>query len=141
MVCEVLLRVRPIPEGAVEPRGAAFRLRLTSPVHKEPRCPLVCLQRRPSETKKTWQGSKGSLPKAFLFLLEKMQFQTPPNRRSGDAGRATATGNECRSLLVNHRFFFFFLFKVKCRSYLLAVFTEQLLRCPLSERGSQCNWS
>lgn len=52
------------PEGAVEPRGAAFRLRLTSPVHREPRCPLVCL---------------------------------------------------------------------------LAVFTEQLLRCPLSDRGSQCN--
>lgn len=52
------------PEGAVEPRGAAFRLRLTSPVHREPRCPLVCL---------------------------------------------------------------------------LAVFTEQLLRCPLSDLESQCN--
>lgn len=54
----------PTTEGADEPRGAAFRLRLTSPVHREPRCPLVCL---------------------------------------------------------------------------LAVFTEQLLRCPLSVRGSQCN--
>lgn len=58
MVCEVLLRMRPIPEGAVEPRGAAFRLRLTSPVHKEPRCPLVCLQKRPSETKKNMAGVK-----------------------------------------------------------------------------------
>lgn len=52
------------PEGAVEPRGAALRLRLISPVQSEPRCPLVCL---------------------------------------------------------------------------LAVFTEQVLRCPLSESGSQCN--
>lgn len=32
-----------IPEGAVEPRGAALRLRLISPVQSEPRCPLVCL--------------------------------------------------------------------------------------------------
>lgn len=43
--------LRPIPEGAAEPRGAAFRLRLTSPVHREPRCPLVCLQNQPSTTK------------------------------------------------------------------------------------------
>lgn len=140
MVCEVLLRVRPIPEGAVEPRGAAFRLRLTSPVHKEPRCPLVCLQKRPSETKETWRGSKGSLLNAFLFLLEKNAISNAAEPTEWRRGRATATGNECRSLLINHRLFFFF-FKVKCCSYLLAVFTEQLLRCPLSERGSQCNWS
>lgn len=56
------------PGGTTVPRGAAFRLLLMSPVHREPRCPLVCL---------------------------------------------------------------------------LAVFTEQLLRCPLSVRGSQCScpWS
>lgn len=107
MVCEVLLRVRPIPEGAVEPRGAAFRLRLTSPVHKEPRCPLVCLQKRPSETKKHGGGQKEAFRMRSYSFLEEMQFQTLPNRRSGDAGRATATGNECRSLLVNHRLFFF----------------------------------
>lgn len=34
----------------MEPRGAAFLLRLTSPVHKEPRCPLVCLQNQLGET-------------------------------------------------------------------------------------------
>lgn len=53
------------PARTVELRGGAFLLLLTSPVHKEPRWPLVCL---------------------------------------------------------------------------LAVFTEQVLRWPLSVRGSQCNW-
>lgn len=81
MVCEVLLRVRPIPEGAVEPRGAAFRLRLTSPVHKEPRCPLVCLQKRPSETKKHGGGQKEAFRMRSYSFWKKCNFK----RRRTDA--------------------------------------------------------
>lgn len=50
-VCKLQVGAQPIPEGAVVPRGAAFRLRLMSPVHKEPRCPLVCLQKQTGDKK------------------------------------------------------------------------------------------
>lgn len=33
-----------LPDVAGPGRGAAFRLRLMSPVHKDPKCMLVCLQ-------------------------------------------------------------------------------------------------
>lgn len=62
MVWRVWLGVRPVPEGAVEPRGAAFLLRLTSPVHKEPRCPLVCLQNQSGET-----TNSGAISFAFRY--------------------------------------------------------------------------
>lgn len=46
----------------MEPRGAAFLLRLTSPVHKEPRCPLVCLQNQSGET-----TNSGAISFAFRY--------------------------------------------------------------------------
>lgn len=48
----------------MEPRGAAFLLRLTSPVHKEPRCPLVCLKNQSGKT-----TNHGAISFAFRHLL------------------------------------------------------------------------
>lgn len=76
----------------MEPRGAAFLLRLTSPVHKEPRCPLVCLKNQSGKT-----TNHGAISFAFRHLLPlfflKKGYQT-----------AVCTGENCFFFLTDWPF-------------------------------------